>query len=162
MRLKSFSKNKIISVLIIFAVIVICILTILGSKSSRIYGGENSQRIEFLKSFGWRVSDEVVDIQEVQIPSHFSATYKNYNEIQLSQGFDLSKYRTDIVKRYTYTVYNYPDGKGGALKNIYANILVLDEQIIGGDVCSTALGGFIHGFSLSAGNANASGWFVVI
>ena len=33
---------------------------------------------------------------------------------------------------------------------IELNMLILDGMVIGGDVCSTELGGFMHGFDLPA------------
>ena len=44
--------------------------------------------------------------------------------------------------RYTYEVTNYPDAQG----TVYANILIYRNKVIGGDVCSADVTGFIHGF----------------
>lgn len=108
----------------------------------------NSGRIEFLQSFGWEVSEEPVEIEAVIIPSQFSDVYENYNEIQKQQDCDLSEYKACEVKRYTYEVRNYPLTDNTLSGTIRANLLVYEGRVIGGDVCSVSLGGFLHGFAI--------------
>lgn len=109
----------------------------------------NEQRIAFLEGFGWAVSPEPIEIVEVIIPSEFSEVYQNYNDIQKLQGYDLMKFRAKRVKRYTYEVTNYPSDTGSPRENVRANMLVYDGRVIGGDICSTELAGFMHGFTLT-------------
>ena len=59
------------------------------------------------------------------------------------QGCDLSKYAGKRCKRYTYVIENYP----GQAEGVRANILVYKNKVIGGDVCSVELDGFMHGFA---------------
>ena len=99
-------------------------------------------RVAFLRQFGWEVRAEPVEAVEVTIPSEFDKIFTGYNEIQKRQGLDLSDYKKKKVMRYTYEVTNYPDAKG----TVYANILVYRNRVIGGDVCSADVSGFIHGF----------------
>ena len=99
-------------------------------------------RIEFLRQFGWEVKSEPVEAVEVTIPSEFDKIFTGYNEIQRRQGLDLSDYKKKKVMRYTYEVTNYE----GATGTVYANILVYRNRVIGGDVCSADVKGFIHGF----------------
>ena len=54
-------------------------------------------------------------------------------------GLDLSRYKRKDVMRYTYQVENYPDYQGV----VYANILVYKNKIIGGDICSADVNGFV-------------------
>lgn len=103
----------------------------------------NEKRVAFLKSLGWEVDEEPVEIVEVVIPQTFNAVYKNYNEIQKAQGFDLTKYRGARAKRWTYNVKNYP----GAAEGIHANLLIYKNKLIGGDVSSVAINGFMQGLS---------------
>ena len=102
------------------------------------------QRIQFLKSFGWEVSAQPTEIAEVVIPTEFDEVYENYNALQKTQGFDLSPFKGQTVKRYCYAVTNYP----GGVPNVYTNLLVSDGKVIGGDVCSNDLDGFMHGFAM--------------
>lgn len=111
----------------------------------------NQQRREFLQSFGWSVSTEPVEIVEVLIPNSFDDVYNNYNLIQKANGFDLSKYKGKTVKRYCYEVINY-EGE----KNVHANLLIYNGKIIGGDICSSELDGFMHGFDRNAKVESAS------
>lgn len=101
----------------------------------------NDDRVEFLAQFGWQVNPEAVESVEVTIPEEFDKIFSAYNEIQKRQGLDLTKYRKKNVQRYTYEITNY-DGYDGT---VYANILVYRNKVIGGDVCSADVKGFLHG-----------------
>ena len=102
----------------------------------------NEDRINFLKQFGWEVESEPTSEKEVLIPEEFDKIFTGYNEIQRKQGLDLSDFKKKNVMRYTYVVTNYPDYDG----TVYANILVYRNNVIGGDICSADVNGFVHGF----------------
>jgi hypothetical protein len=118
------------------------------SPASQFDASTNSGRIAFLKSFGWNVSSNPTEVVEVIIPQSFDAVYLNYNEIQKSQGYNLELYKGVRVKRWTYDISNYPGATG-----VRANLLVYNGAVIGGDVSSVALDGFMQGFSAKAANA---------
>ena len=101
--------------------------------------------LEFISSFGWEVSAEPDEIREVVIPVEFDDVYKDYNQIQLSQGYDLTQYAGQRAKNWTFTVLNYPGYEGK--EYIKINLLICNGTVIGGDVCSVRLDGFMHGFS---------------
>jgi hypothetical protein len=102
----------------------------------------NDERIEFLRQFGFEVKSEPISATEVRIPSEFDKIFLEYNELQKRQGLDLSRYKNKNVMRYTYEVTNY-EGYDGV---VYANMIVYRNRVIGGDVCSADVTGFIHGF----------------
>ena len=102
---------------------------------------------KFLAQFGWVVDAGSVETREVTIPGEFDKVFVGYNEMQKSQGLDLSKYKKKTVTRYTFTVTDY-DGYEGT---VYANVLVYRNRVIGGDICSADVNGFIHGFEKPAG-----------
>ena len=102
----------------------------------------NEDRINFLKQFGWEVDPQAIKEQQVVIPKEFDKIFAEYNEIQRRQGLDLSSFKKKNVMRYTYLVTNYPDYEG----EVYVNILVYRNTVIGGDVCSADVSGFVHGF----------------
>lgn len=102
----------------------------------------NEDRIAFLRQFGWEVTPEPKEVREVTIPEEFDKVFTGYNEIQKQQGLDLSKYKRKKVQRYTYEITNYEDEEGV----VYVNILVYRNRVIGGDVCTADVTGFIHGF----------------
>ena len=82
--------------------------------------------------------------KEIIIPAEFDDVYEKYNAIQKEQGFDLTAYCSKRVKKWTYKVTNYPNYEGSDC--IRATLLVFDGKVIGGDVCSVELDGFMHGF----------------
>lgn len=104
---------------------------------------DNPARLAFLSQFGWTANEEPVEICEIIIPAEFNDTYEKYNAIQKAQGLDLSKYRGKTCKRWTYEITNYPKKDVGTVR---ANLLVLDNKVIGGDISTAALNGFMHGF----------------
>lgn len=99
--------------------------------------------IEFLSDNGYTVSSPVT--KKVTIPSEFSDVYENYNTLQKEQGFDLSGYKGETAVSYTFTVIGYVDESGEPQSNVQAHVLVCDGKIIGGDIASTELGGFMVG-----------------
>ena len=101
----------------------------------------NEDRVNFLKQFGWEVDPQAIKEQQVIIPSEFDKVFAAYNEIQRRQGLDLTPFKKKTVMRYTYTVKNYPDYDG----EVQVNILVYRNNVIGGDVCSADVEGFVHG-----------------
>lgn len=101
--------------------------------------------LQFISDFGWEVDPEPDEIREVIIPSQFDEVYENYNQIQLKQGYDLSEYSGERAKSWTFTVLNYPGFEDE--EYIKINILIYNGKVIGGDVCSVKLDGFMHGFA---------------
>ncbi len=102
-------------------------------------------RLKFISDFGWIVDEDPVEVRQIAIPQEFDDVYKNYNQIQLSQGYDLTKYAGRSAKRWTYVVRNYPDVSENE-DYVRINLIVCEGKIIGGDVCSIKLDGFMHGF----------------
>ena len=96
----------------------------------------------FLSQFGWEVASQPIETKTVVIPSEFDKVFAAYNELQKAQGLNLSKYKNKEVTRYTFAVTNYKDSDG----TVYANVLVYRNRVIGGDICSADVSGFIHGF----------------
>ena len=102
----------------------------------------NEDRVGFISQFGWKVNEDPVESIEVSIPSTFDKIFSEYNEIQKQQGLDLTKYKNKEVMRYTYEVTNYTEYDGV----VYVTVLVYRNKVVGGDVCSADVKGFIHGF----------------
>ncbi len=157
----SVSKNKIKkSVLIGAVVIVISLCMVLLFKCIKDFRHSNTVKenllvaatendiLSFISGYGWQVDEEPVEVRDVVIPDTFDDVYNNYNQIQIEQGFNLEKYAGQRVKRWTYVIRNYPD-TSPTDDFIRINILVCDDVVIGGDVCSVKLDGFMHGFYTS-------------
>lgn len=102
----------------------------------------NEERIAFLGQFGWKVTAEPVEIKEVTIPEKFDDVYINYNNIQKEQGLDLAPYAGKTCKQWIYAVTNYPQ-----VPEVRATMLVYSNRVIGGDLSTAALDGFMTGFT---------------
>lgn len=147
------SKHIKIALLVIFIVATVISLFILsrdsqetGKSGMSIKASTHEERMAFLSQYGWEIDEDPIEVQEVIIPTEFDDTYTAYNEIQKAQGFDLTVYAGMRAKRWTYVVKNY---KGYENKDcIHANVLVYDGLVIGGDVCSVELNGFMHSFQM--------------
>ena len=141
--------------LIAFVVMTVVSLFILSNENQQTSGSNDvsyraeshEERMSFISQYGWEVAEESAEIKEVIIPTEPDDTYNAYNNIQKSQGFDLNEYAGERAKCWTYIVKNYEGYENQDC--IHINILVYDGVVIGGDVCSVRLDGFMHGFSKS-------------
>ena len=104
----------------------------------------NDGRVQFLKDFGWEVTTSPLEAGQVKIPDAGSQAFDRYNNLQKSQGYDLSQYAGKKVMRYVYQVNNYP----GATEPVYATVLVYKNDVIGGDVTNTTGRGKMQGFKM--------------
>ena len=114
-----------------------------ASMSTAPAADTNDARVKFLTDFGWEVTPSPTESSQVKIPKGEDPVFTRYNELQKSQGYDLSKYAGKQVMRYVYKINNYP----GAKEPVYATVLVYKDQIIGGDITDTPPGGKLTGFS---------------
>ena len=106
--------------------------------------GNNTDRVAFLESFGWKVAASPIESGQVRIPTDTSEVFERYNALQKSQGFDLSAYAGKTVMRYVYKITNYP----GASEPVYATLLIYKNQVIGGDVTDTSVKGVVRSFKM--------------
>ncbi|MGI6255935.1 MAG: DUF4830 domain-containing protein [Acutalibacter sp.] len=141
------ANRKRILAFLVLAVIVALACFFLQSRGEEepaqpIPGGTNEERVAYLQSFGWQVQTEPTETREVMIPAEFNDVYTAYNTMQKAQGFDLEPYAGESCTQYLYKVENYPNET-----EVYATLLVYGDQIIGGDVASTKVDGFMHGFA---------------
>ncbi|MCD8004555.1 MAG: DUF4830 domain-containing protein [Oscillospiraceae bacterium] len=104
---------------------------------------DNEDRVAYLESYGWTVEPEPVAVEELLIPETFDESYEEYLALQQSQGFDLTACCGKRVKRYTYEITNYPTGESG----VQAALLVYKNRVVGGEVLSVELDGFLHGLT---------------
>lgn len=107
---------------------------------------DEAQRIAFLSQYGWKINEEPIEVTEVIIPSEFNETYSAYNQIQKDQSMDLEPYKGQRAKKWVYEIKNYP-GYPEDCGYIRATLLIADGLVIGGDVSSLEVDGFMHGFS---------------
>lgn len=151
---KKITKKTIVIVTIIAAVLCFAALRLTVCSASvqttaeceigeySLQAATNEERIKFLSQFGWEVEEEPCEISNVTIPQMFNKTYSRYNEIQMEQGLNLLNYTGCECKRVSYRITNYPDPE----QQVNANLLIYNGCVIGGDVSSVRLDGFMHGF----------------
>ena len=136
---KKFTKILLAAVIIVTAVaafIFVC-------RADEPDGGSQEKIIAFLSENGYTVSNPVT--KEITIPSKFSDVYTSYNTIQKEQGFDLSRHKGKNAVLYTFTVIGYINENGQPENNIEAHVIVCDGKIVGADVSSAKLDGFMKG-----------------
>ena len=143
------NRKRILAFLVLAVIVALACFFLQGrgeeEQAQPIPGGTNEERVAYLQSFGWQVQTEPTETREVMIPAEFNDVYTAYNAMQKAQGFDLEPYAGESCTQYLYKVENYPNET-----EVYATLLVYGEHIIGGDVASTKVDGFMHGFALDS------------
>lgn len=143
--------KKIAIVLAGVVALILAIVLLFGGKNDAPANAaavsNNDGRVKFLEGFGWQVSTSPTESSQVRIPEKESEVYSRYNDLQKSQGYDLSKYAGKNVMRYVYKVNNFP----GATEPVYATLLVYKNQVIGGDITDTSPKGAVQGFRMPEG-----------
>lgn len=109
--------------------------------SETINAGTIDGREKYLNSFGWEIDRESEEIHEIIIPKALDSTIAEYAKMQDEQGFDFSACAGVECNMYSYIVTNYGSYSG----TVYAVLYVKGNRVIGGDIHSAALNGFMHG-----------------
>ena len=144
------SKTKLLAAgFILIAAIILVALLVSGNgeetPAEPPLGDTNDSRVAYLATFGWSVNAQPTETQQVKIPDTTeNKVFARYNDLQISQGFDLTDYAGKEVTRYVYEILNYPDAKAP----VYASVLIYDGHIIGGDITDSSSDGLIHGFRM--------------
>ena len=142
-------------VLAVLAAAAVVFLLITGIRGSKVHKLDSEDRRQaFLHEMGWEIPERFEQVKTVLIPEDWDEVYLNYNKLQKQQGFDLSPYKGMQVQIYTYKVLNYPSHVGE--EGIECHLMISDGQLIGGDVCSTALDGFMQGLRCSSSTDDTS------
>jgi len=160
----SLRANKPRLIIILCAVVVVLLVLIIALRGSgrpvvnsdmSFKASTPQERVAFLSQYGWKVNEEPAEVSEVIIPSEFGDTYEEYNSIQKDQGLDLMPYKGRRVKRWVYEIKNFPgyEENSGCIR---ATLLVYDGTVIGGDVSSLELDGFMQGFKYPSEQQNTS------
>lgn len=132
---------------VVAAALIICVVIIAvgsGGSGPTCKAKTNEDRVDFLQSLGWEVDAEPLEEREIIIPREFSDIYQAYNELQLAQGYDLSQYCGMEATVYTYHVLNYTGYDG----HVVAELYIVNYKVVGGDVHSLELDGFMHGLTV--------------
>lgn len=145
-------KRKLTAVVVAAGVLLCAVIILLSGRDARSVSASprpsgknvsaNEDRVAFLSEYGWTVDEQPVEFEEVLIPGQFDGVFAGYNDIQKTQGYDFTKYRGKRVMRYSYNITNYPN----VSENVRATLFIYKNTVIGGDVASVSLDGFMHGF----------------
>ncbi len=140
------NKKRILLVLGALVALIVLLCMITGGKEDSaqtepVSLRTNDARVQYLEDCGWDVVVSPVKTQQVLIPTDSSEVFGRYNALQISQGFDLTKYAGKTVMQYVYEIENYPN----ASDPVYATLLLYDNRVIGGDVTDTSAGGVVQG-----------------
>lgn len=95
---------------------------------------------KFLKSFGIVTEKKPTSRENIFIPEKFDKIFEEYNDLQKAAGLDLAAYRGKAAVKLTFRVLNFPENDAG---EIYANVIMIDEKVVAGDIMSPKLSGFI-------------------
>ena len=144
-----FEKKKAAFWVIMAALVIVGVILLLGahhsagtaktSDASPTAGVKTEKaRTAYIERCGWKVQTPAMKEENVLIPKSFSNVFEAYNQLQKQQGFDLSRYAGQEVKLYTYKVLD-----SGLGENVLASLYVWNGTVIGGDVHSTELDGFM-------------------
>lgn len=95
----------------------------------------------FLSHFGYEIDLQSLNTYEIEIPEEFNSIYETYNEIQRAQGLNLKRYAGDDATAYVFKISNY-EYQG----EVFATLIIRNNRIIAGDICSKDGEGFVHGF----------------
>lgn len=147
------NKPKLIAALCVLLVVLVIVSFFIDDGKSPVTGNNEivakasneEERIAFLSQYGWKIDEEPVEVTEVIIPSEFNEVYTSYNEIQKKQTMDLEPYKGKRVKKWVYEVKNYP-GYTQDSGLIRATLLIYEGMVIGGDISSAEVDGFMQGF----------------
>lgn len=143
--------NKKRAVLIIVCLALILTLTVIavnasGAKKSGKRISESGIRgtddiVAYLASLGWQVDPAPIETRTIVIPRQFKGVYADYIKLQKEQGYTIENYAGMQAVRYSFRVTNYPTGE----EDIVADVVLFGQEIIAGDIQSTALDGFMRG-----------------
>lgn len=129
-----FSKNKFYILLIIFLAAAAAFTAGLSLRPAN----NTAAALRHIKSLGWSVDAQPLEISSIMIPDTFDDVHINYNKLQLEAGFDLTRFSGRVCVRNTFLVKNFESAE-----NVRINIIICDNKVIGGDISTVALDGFM-------------------
>ena len=152
MNLLKFTKNSKITrlkavIIIVSVALILAVAVILRSAPGSLTGlltvselGSTEGRRQYLSKLGWETEPGSEEERLVLIPKTLGGVIADYADMQTSQGYDFASYRGLECRQYTYIVTNYPSSD-----TVYVTMFIKNGRLIGGDIHSAAIDGFMHG-----------------
>lgn len=97
-------------------------------------------RQKYLMKLGWEIDTSSEESKTVLLPREFEGIMAEYARLQTEQGYDFASYGGLECTQYTYIVTNYFDSDS----TVYATLYIKSGHVIGGDIHSAAIDGFMH------------------
>ena len=147
------NKKTAVLIIALAALLLVALVVAVGNNSKQadpslgIQLDSCERRVAYLAALGWNADPNSETVQQILIPRAFNKIFEKYNELQIEQGFDLSEYCGMDVMLYTYAISNHPCGEP-----TIAQLILFADQVIGGDIHSAALNGFMHGLKAAESN----------
>ncbi len=141
------TKKHAVALLLMLGVILSAAVVLCSSPRSLLSTGDMldvSQlkgREKYLASYGWEVDPGSEEEQKVLLPKTFDGTLSEYAEMQTRQGYDFASYAGLECRQFTYRIGNYD----GCDSTVYATLYVKGTRVIGADIHSADISGFMHG-----------------
>ena len=135
----TFTKRKSLALVFAIALALTAAILLRGCANGEDLSSTEGRQ-SYLQSLGWEIDPESEDARTVQLPKELTGRLRDYNEVQLQQGFDLRGYLGEQCEQYSYRVTNYPDTDQTVLATLY----VQNGVLVAGDIHSTALNGFLQ------------------
>ncbi len=137
----TFSKRKTFVILLLVNLCLFAFIVLTAFKDRGVRLNNPTLRIKYLEEQGYRIDTNFSEeIKVMTLPTEFSDVYKNYNQLQKQNGFDLEKYKGFEVTRYTLKVFDENNRN-----DLYCHIYLHNGYLIGGDVATTAIDGYMKG-----------------
>ena len=120
--------KKILTIIGAIAAVIIAVILFFGGDDTTATAApisSNDARVQFLRDFGWDVTNSPKESSQVKIPDKSSEVFDRYNALQKSQGYDLGKYAGKTVMRYVYKVNNFPNATEPVIPDCTERIIVV-------------------------------------
>ncbi len=135
----SLSKKSIIAAMSALILIIFICGEFSAAGQNNIPAKTNAERLEFISSLNIKSENACCEEKKLVIPRVFGEVYKNYNSVQKKAGFDLSAFAGCEARVYSYKITDQKEFGD----NAYVHLIVYKNCVIGGDISSTELAGFM-------------------
>ena len=110
-----------------------------GDKETEVItAATNEERVAYLEALGWQVEPQPIETLDLQLPEDLKSQWGDYLKLQEKQGLPFGGCAGQTVRRFTYTVTNYPQRPDGVQLNLY----ICEDLPVAGDVVCTGTDGF--------------------
>ena len=140
------TKKRAVTIIIIAAAIITAAVIYCSAPgcsfgvSELINVSSSDGRQKYLNQLGWEIDVKSEERHTVLLPKEFEGIMAEYAQMQTEQGYEFASYAGLECKQYTYIVTNYSDSDS----TVYATIYIKSGHVIGGDIHSAAIDGFMH------------------